>query len=627
MKRLARLLTVSFLVLLVCITCANVLKVDVKGATEEESEKAKEIFIKEITGDGDDNKAKVTVTKSAGVLSIRIKQSFTVPSGRLDVKIGNETITVNASVYSDALYEVLSGYHDVSTINFIGQGTGLIVEYSSDERDDWLHKLIQEYKSTLNEVNLEGVVLNNDYNASYLFQGCASLQSVELPDVTSCNIADASYMFDSCKMLNRVNWDSIFNSSLDNAEGMLSNSGITTLDISKYTASGISGISESKRQDFLYRSNVTEVIIPDGVQYYLHIGGNADKVWVTDKGECYQDGSTTDSSAGGSYRLKNRISKVNIVYLFGNQKPEVQAEDYDVSTDFDIFSKEVEKLGYTYDGCYLDSNCSNQVRRSITAYSMYEPTLYYKYTPVTYKIFYNDVDQGVMRYYNYTVEDSFNLEAGVKEGRDFKGWYTTKNFYPDTYINKITKGMTGDLDLYPKWEYHKYNITYVLNGGTNHKLNKKTYTCEDAFVSLYNPKKKGCKFLGWYYDSSFENQCTILRTSSLCNITLYAKWEDPDKSIKPGKVKGIKLSSKGRRITVKFKKDKKYKTSVYISGRKDMYFPDTFSVKQKGTKITSAKLKRGKIYYVRLRHYKKSKTSGKIIYGKWSKIYKIRVKR
>ena len=568
---------------------------------------------------GTNNNGYCTISYNQNVLTVRVNQDFTIPvEGEID------DVEIDGSIYSNALYNVLKGYYGVEEI--IVQGKKITAEYSSS--DDWLHRIMEDYKSSVISVNFgDSVVFNDNFDASYMFNGCSSLKSVELPPSSSCNIANASYMFKGCTSLSYVNWESIFDGSLKNAEGLLSNSGITSLDISEFTANGISSTSKTSKQDFLYNSNVTEVKIPDGVNYYLHVGGNSDKVWVTDDNKCYQDGKITDTNAGGFYRLKNRISTADYVYVYGSASQEVVTEDYDVSTTLKISKQREPKDGYKYVGCFYDIEGKSQVQSDISPYKLYKPTLYYIYKPVTYTISYSGVAQDSMRYYKYTVEDEFNLEAGVKNGMDFQGWYTSKNLYSDTYISKISKGTTGDLKLYPKWGYHRYKITYKLNGGKNHKLNKKTYTTEVQTVKLYKPKKKGCKFLGWFYDSTFEKQCFNISTSKRTNITLYAKWEDPDKSIKPGKVKGIKLSSKGRRITVKFKKDKKYKTSVHISGRKDMCFPDTFSVKQKGTKVTSAKLKRGKIYYVRIRHYKKSTTSGKTIYGKWSKVYKIRVKR
>lgn len=568
---------------------------------------------------GTNNNGFCTISYNQNVLTVRVNQDFDIPE--TDYIDGTK---LDGSIYSNALYNTLKGYYGVEEIIF--QGKKITAEYSAT--DDWLHRIFEDYKSTLISVNFgDSVVFNNNYNASYMFNGCSSLKKVELPPSSSCNIENASYMFKGCTALTYVNWESIFDGSLKNAEGLLSNSGITSLDISGFTANGISSTSKTSKQDFLFNSNVTEIKIPDGVNYYLHAGGNSDKVWVTDDGKCYQDGKITDVNAGGYYRLKSRISSVSLVYIYGTSPDEVVTEDYDVSTVLKVSRQREPKTGYKYVGCFSDRECKNQVQSDISAYKMYKPTLYYVYSPVTYSISYSGVAQGSMRYYKYTVEDEFALEAGLKNGMDFKGWFTSKNLYEDTYIAKIAKGTTGDLKLYPKWSYHKYKITYKLKGGKNHKLNKKTYTTQEQTVKLYKPKKKGCKFLGWYFDSTYEKQCTMLSSSKREDITLYAKWEDPDKSIKPGKVKGVKLKSKGRRITVTFKKDKKYKTSVYISGRKDMYFPDTFAVKQKGTKVTSAKLKRGKIYYVRLRHYKKSTTSHKTIYGKWTKVYKIRVKR
>ncbi len=49
----------------------------------------------------------------------------------------------------------------------------------------------------------------------------------------------------------------------------------------------------------------------------------------------------------------------------------------------------------------------------------------------------------------YTVEDEFTLEAATRDGYTFEGWY--KDQACSEKIEKITKGMTGQLVLYAKW--------------------------------------------------------------------------------------------------------------------------------------------------------------------------------
>lgn len=69
----------------------------------------------------------------------------------------------------------------------------------------------------------------------------------------------------------------------------------------------------------------------------------------------------------------------------------------------------------------------------------------------------------------------------------------------------------------------EYDITYVLNGGTNNVNNPNKYTIEDT-ISLENPTQDGYTFAGWYETAEFVEPQTVSITNRTGNITLYAKW-------------------------------------------------------------------------------------------------------
>jgi hypothetical protein len=57
----------------------------------------------------------------------------------------------------------------------------------------------------------------------------------------------------------------------------------------------------------------------------------------------------------------------------------------------------------------------------------------------------------------------------------------------------------GNTTLYAKWKIATYNITYELNGGTNHASNPATYTVESLPLTLQNPTLSGFTFAGVVY--------------------------------------------------------------------------------------------------------------------------------
>ena len=69
-----------------------------------------------------------------------------------------------------------------------------------------------------------------------------------------------------------------------------------------------------------------------------------------------------------------------------------------------------------------------------------------------------------------------------------------------------------------------YNITYVLDGGTNANSNPTAYTAEMKTIELRDASKEGYNFEGWYTDSSYKQKVTEIPEGSIGDITLYAKW-------------------------------------------------------------------------------------------------------
>jgi len=70
-----------------------------------------------------------------------------------------------------------------------------------------------------------------------------------------------------------------------------------------------------------------------------------------------------------------------------------------------------------------------------------------------------------------------------------------------------------------------YDITYVLNGGTNAAGNPTTYADNVGVASFANPTRTGYTFAGWYDNASFTGSpVTNIPAGSSGNMTLYAKW-------------------------------------------------------------------------------------------------------
>jgi uncharacterized repeat protein (TIGR02543 family) len=68
-----------------------------------------------------------------------------------------------------------------------------------------------------------------------------------------------------------------------------------------------------------------------------------------------------------------------------------------------------------------------------------------------------------------------------------------------------------------------YNISYVLNGGTNAKENPATYNRNEE-VRLLNPVRKGYVFTGWFEDEELTKKVTGIPAGQTGDKVFYAKW-------------------------------------------------------------------------------------------------------
>ena len=145
---------------------------------------------------------------------------------------------------------------------------------------------------------------------------------------------------------------------------------------------------------------------------------------------------------------------------------------------------------------------------------------------VTYQISY-ELFGGTNNAENPTSYTSGNEEITLlnpsRDYYNFVGWFDSENFENQVY--SIAANSTENKTFYAKWEAEKYNINYVLNGGTNSDLNPSEYTVETEF-EFVAPNFEAYIFGGWYYDVDFIMPVTKIELGSHGEKTLHAKWID-----------------------------------------------------------------------------------------------------
>lgn len=122
-----------------------------------------------------------------------------------------------------------------------------------------------------------------------------------------------------------------------------------------------------------------------------------------------------------------------------------------------------------------------------------------------------------------------NFTASPNTGYEVEAWYTNSTFDAgrhDAGATSYDAVANSTLNVYVQFLLSTYNITYNLNGGTNHEDNPATYRYTDETITLQAPTKAGYYFGGWYTSSTFTGgtEKTTIPNNSTGNVTLYAKW-------------------------------------------------------------------------------------------------------
>lgn len=168
---------------------------------------------------------------------------------------------------------------------------------------------------------------------------------------------------------------------------------------------------------------------------------------------------------------------------------------------------------------------------------------------------------------------------------------------PDISTDKaIAAGDTTAITLYAIWEKaSEYKITYKLNKGKNNTANPKTYTSEDE-IKFKKPTRSGYHFVGWYTDSKYKNQISVIEKGLEGSLTLYAKWtKEISSSAKAASLDYVK-GTKANTITVSATVSNYVKSS---DGYYYLVYVDSNSGKVKKTvgKVKKPEKAKGKITF------------------------------
>lgn len=137
---------------------------------------------------------------------------------------------------------------------------------------------------------------------------------------------------------------------------------------------------------------------------------------------------------------------------------------------------------------------------------------------------------------SYTVEygKTVNIPSPNKAGYEFTGWLCGLESFDPTKVYTFEK----DIIIVPTFNKTiKYTIMYNLNGGTNSINNPSNYTVEDE-LNFENPtwEDETFTFDGWYTDPEFKESISSIKSGTVGNLILYAKWNKVDLPQEPAKI-------------------------------------------------------------------------------------------
>ncbi len=172
------------------------------------------------------------------------------------------------------------------------------------------------------------------------------------------------------------------------------------------------------------------------------------------------------------------------------------------------------KTGYNF--IRWTSDEANNIRFTLDTMPHEDINVYAQWEIATYKVIFKDAGGAILKTETVTAFENAtppsDEEMYIDEYHVFKGW-------SDSYTNILSnKVITAIYDI------TKFDITYVLDGGTN-PIDAPTQYTIDGGVKLKTPTKQGYAFQGWYSDPEFTNLVTVIPPNLPDGITLYAKWQ------------------------------------------------------------------------------------------------------
>lgn len=228
-------------------------------------------------------------------------------------------------------------------------------------------------------------------------------------------------------------------------------------------------------------------------------------------------------------------------------------------------------------------------------------------------------------YYQTNYNDALKLIDSYKKNKGYCYQTTFEENANSTAMALMAYSAAGDFDkayeayqLLKNFESDKNNGVFMAADWKTGAMTENQLATADALRALS------------YFDDACDQKIKDLSNSDSTKPTQPAPTTKPEtakpQSTTPAKTKVQKISTGKKSITAQWKKVagvSAYQVQI-ATNKKFSKNKKTFKVSKKSTKVKIKKLKAKKVYYLRVRSYKK--VNGKKVYSKWSTVRKVKTK-
>ena len=192
-----------------------------------------------------------------------------------------------------------------------------------------------------------------------------------------------------------------------------------------------------------------------------------------------------------------------------------------------VLPSDVVKTGYTFDGWYIDEDCSGESVLSILSTDLGDKTFYANWIVNSYNVILvtNEGTINSENIENYTYGTGATLPTDVtKTGYTFSGWYTNSSYIGGS-VTSVLPSETGDKTFYAKWTVNEYKVSVDYDKVMG------TVTGEDYYeykstATLKAVANEGYEFVGWN-DNELKDERIQLTVTK--DTTLVANFKEKEK--------------------------------------------------------------------------------------------------